>query len=172
MQRPDNKLEKLLNKIGVFTEAKSDEYQQSTISINIEVPLNDDDASELLEFNVVTVSGRGVRIVYSNWSHLTRGDKKLLRFSASLYSSTVLPAVTTSRILATSFADLCWYSGAEAINPNIIAVEAPIAEDAEYVDLGWHLPARFVDQLIDSMGKLNETLFNGRLMDSVLYAVV
>jgi hypothetical protein len=74
---------------------------------------------------------------------------------------------------AMTFQDLCFYSGNEAI-PEGYQVDTftKQRDGTKLTDLGWLLPSRFVDALVDALGRLNDTMLGGTIGEAILYGIV
>lgn len=174
MQRPKPELEKLFNKLGVYTRKELSLPNSShSITVYLEVPLTDDEKIELADYGIETVSPRGAKIFYGEWSLNSREGKRYLAFNAMMKLPTGI-SLPNNRgdFVVSSFVDLCWNTGVEEVLIAPPDVGLPLAAGAVYQDLGWYLPSRFLDQLIDSLGKLNDCFFEGRLQDAILYCIV
>lgn len=73
-------------------------------------------------------------------------------------------------IVATTFPDFCWIHNAGTTSETAMEVDTPIQEYAILGDLTWLLPAKFADNLIDSVHLINSSFELGGLFgNAVLY---
>lgn len=174
MEKPGLKLEKQFNSIGIFLEEKNS-FKPTTkaVGIIVEVGFPLDTVLESLDFDVVTVNPRGVKTRFTEFDLSERDDQKILAFKAYQELPLGVDVPLTSKPLATSFVDLCWYTGIEAVNKDLIpSVVTKKQANTESADLGWYLPSRFVDSVINALGKINETFLSGTLEDAILYGPI
>lgn len=172
MNRPDQALEKALNQLGIYTlddviGAPAGAAQQ----VSVEIPVDPSMPLEPPAFGLRTVSPRGVTMTVSDWSVYERDGFKVLAFKigTALPEGIKLHIQMAGAPCVFSFTDFCWSTGVEpkpAAAPDMDFKPKP---GSEYVDIGWYMPARFADQLIDSLGKLNDTFFDGMLQDALIY---
>lgn len=174
MNRPNEEIEKSLNSLGIFTAAGAAVVPQAgAVGVSVEVPINPE-SFVLPEFSIRTVSRRGVKIDFGNWRIVQRAERHALVFDAIMPipdgQAPVIP--NEPGAVAMTYLDLCWNVGVEEKPDVPPALEIPLASGAIYADLGWYLPSRFVDQLVDSLGKMNDTFMDGALENAVLYGTL
>lgn len=176
MQKPNSNLIKELATIGVHVTDSPSVLQDTNpnkIGVTVEVLLKDVEVTSLPEFGIMTVSKRGVHFCAGNWrTRVTEDQKSLLVFDIYTYSNSPLinESIKSYPLIATSFIDLCWSVGVE----NLAQIETPdvgtpLNKEAKYDDLGWYLSSRVLDNLIDSLGKINDIFLNGALEEAILY---
>jgi hypothetical protein len=74
-------------------------------------------------------------------------------------------------IFATTFPDLCWIYSEGTTDKNIGEVATAIREGKEYKtgDLSWHLPSKYLDDLIEMLHTVNPTFLSGLMQDAICY---
>lgn len=174
MQKPDLKSQDDFKSIGFFFEEKNSfKPKNKALGVLIEIGFPLDTQIESLDFDVVTVNPRGVRTVFTEFQLSEVNQQKLLSFKAFQEAPEKISFKTEDPMLATSFIDLCWYTGVEAVDPNLIPTVVTKVKDSTYrCDLGWFLPSRFVDSAINALGKLNEVFLSGTLEDAIVYGPI
>jgi hypothetical protein len=180
MKKPDEQVEKEFNKAGIFFYENESFFtgddENPRIGVEVEIGMLPDAKPLTPDFLVAVKNRRGVVTMITDWTVKERGDQKVLTFIAwqRIPSGALDDGIETGdTVLATSFLDFCYYSGNEDIDPTRNPDVFTQVRDACLVtDLGWHLPSRFVDPLIDSLGKLNDFMLGGTLEDSMLYGVL
>lgn len=175
MDKLDEKLEQDLAKIGIYIEPKLPfitDPRKGLIGVRIEIGA-DNMTSEPPEFNITAVNKRGVRTTISDFMLVeTPQGRKFTFLAYQQLPDDCRPPLTTEHV-ATSFVDLCYFQGNEAVDPNYIPpVSTKIAPNAVKKDLGWYLPSRFVDTIIDALGKVNEVFLSGFLEEAILYGII
>ncbi len=181
MERPDAELEALFNKDGIFfyNEGKIDaiiadepgDYIGASVEIGL-APSDDNEKIPVPDFTISVQSPRGVALLATDWDVIERDGVKHLRFQCWQRRPDGVPA-EFAKDVAMSFTDLCFYAGNEEI-PDCYGedVLAKIRLDTQKYDLGWVMPVRFADNLIDGLGKLNELVLSGMLKESMLYGIL
>lgn len=176
MHNLDEQLESDLKKIGVYIEPPTPliaDPRPNLLGVKVEIGLGKGIDVDLPKFNIITVNRRGVRTTFSDFQVInTEQGNKLMFFGYQQMPDGTNPPLT-EKLVATSFIDLCYFQGNEAVDPKYIpGVNTEIAPNASKEDLGWYLPSRFVDSMIDAMGKLNDVFLSGLLDEAILYGVV
>ena len=142
----------------------------SEVQIDLAVP---PEADKLFEHTVrVFQRTTGREVYFTNFCFSKIGEQKILSFTAHM----PIPALVlgpkrpqmAGEMIATSFLDLC-FGGAQEIQAQAPDTTTPLRPGAVYADLGWFMPSRYVDTLIDAMGKLNDTMFDGELKECLIY---
>jgi len=177
MLKPDEKLEKSLNSIGIYTLDGAEIPGTNMLGVEIELPINAIEGFEPPKFSVRTVSPRGIAITFGEWETVIRADDNgtehaLLRFKAFMPLPEGIKPSVSRYMVACSFVDLCWNCGIEPVTDKAPAVDYPIQVGAQYADLGWYMPGRMVDHLVDALGRLNDTFLDGALQDGMLYGTL
>lgn len=164
-----------LQKLGVYVEDPSSfvmDQRKGLIGIRVEISVAKD-LVDFPKFNVTVVNKRGVRTTVSDFLLIDTEQGKKLTFLAYQQLPEGTRPPLTDKYIATSFVDLCYFQGNEAVDPNYLPpVMTPVAPNALKEDLGWYLPSRFVDTIIDALGKVNEIFLSGLLDEAILYGVV
>jgi hypothetical protein len=180
MNRPSDALEKEFNDAGIFfleQKTLSDPFfEGSYIGVKVEIAIvNGSAVLTVPDFAFSIVNRRGVAILMTDWQLIDRDDQKLLTFTASQRlpeAEAALIALAPAN-LAMTFMDLCFYSGNEAIPVDFkVDTNTKLNPEASPADLGWHLPSRYVDSVIDALGKLNDSVLAGNMEEAILYGVV
>jgi hypothetical protein len=162
---------KKMSSQGIFPQDKLsfEDMLHRRIAVRVEVMLPEKADVKPLNWNVEVMNKRGCSVILSDWGVDQVGEQKVLTFTVSmpLPDNVVLDQPNRS---ATSFADLCWLQGNEAIAPTHAPdVTTKVRDSHGYNDLGWFLPCRFADRLIDALGKANDFFLSGVLEDALIY---
>lgn len=132
--------------------------------------------SAIPEFSVrVRQPSTGREVYFSDFKLVNNAGQNALNFKASM----PIPAQVLANIkrpdpssktntVALSYLDLC-YGGALELTATSTDTVTHLREGANYADIGWSLSSRYVDTLIDAIGKLNDTLFEDSLRESIIY---
>jgi hypothetical protein len=177
MQRPTNDLEKEFNAGGIyFLDARSLEdssFEGKYMGVEVEIAIPDGTKVSCPDFSYSVQNKRGVATYMTDWNLTTVNEQKCLRFLASMR---VPENINLSKSLPTNiawtFLDLCFYAGNEAISEDFeVDTFTKQRPDTKTVDLGWILPSRFVDTVIDALGKMNDAVLSGMLEEAILYGV-
>jgi len=72
-------------------------------------------------------------------------------------------------MMATVFADFCWYHAEGTTEQTANEVVTPFRENVQKADLTRFLTCRFADNLVEIAQTLNQTFFEGIMFDSILY---
>lgn len=174
MKKPDSALEKQFNAGGIFflpsTSIFNGGFEAGLyigVGIEIAIPVESGELS-VPEFSFSVVSKRGVALLFTDWNVLERNGIRHLAFSAWLRSPQDLNF--GGPIIGMPFMDLCFYTGNEAIPEDFASdVSTVMREDAAKGDLGWAIPSRLTDHLVESLGKLNASVLSGLLQDAIVY---
>lgn len=164
-----------LEKQGIFglPPVSVDDMPSRRIAVRIRTALVKNADVKALQWNIEIVNQRGASIVLSDWQVYDDAvsDQRILSFTASMQlpDNVTLPG---NPEIACAFADLCWFQGNEAVKPEHESeVVTKKHSNVPYNDIGWFLPCRFADRLVDALGKANDTLLSGVLEDAMLYGV-
>jgi hypothetical protein len=171
-------LEQELNKLGVYLEPRCNflvDPRPNLIGVRVEIAITDKIKFDPPKFNIITVSKRGVRTTFSDFMIVDTHSqgKKLTFLSYQQLPDGTIPPMETEKQIATSFLDLCFFQGNEAVDPNYIpAVTTQVAPNAVKEDLGWYMPARFLDSFIEAVAKVNEVFLSGLLDEAIVYGII
>lgn len=173
MERPDAIAEKSLNSFGMATFEGSKTLGTNQVGIQIEIPIANNPDFTPPDFRVRSQSPRGVVIEFGDWSVLRREDATVLTFAAYMNVPKGIQVSPVKETVAMSFVDLCWNTGIEPLPES----QPPIIEFAtlpgvKFADIGWYVPGRVLDHMIDALGKLNDTFLDGALQEAVIYGVL
>lgn len=177
MKKPIDNVESKLNEAGVFTQPKksfADDNEGHLLGITIEVGYPLGTEIEAPDFNILTANRRGVRSFFSDFKVEDKYGQRILSFIAyqRIPDAISLPA-GTSHLIATSFIDLCWYSGNEAVDATMTPTCGTEKNPKSVTsDLGWYLPSRFVDTMIDALGRISTVFLDGAIEEAILYGVL
>lgn len=177
MKKPDAALELEFNKAGLYFYQKESFYDndraQPRIGVRVEVGLLPEAEPLVIDFLTVVKSRRGIVTNVSDWKVDTREDQKILSFI--LWQRIPdghhddAPDVVTPWF-STGFMNLCYWSGnqemVEDFKYDLFTKPDPSVPPG---DLGWQLPSRFVDSMIDALGKINDFMLSGTLEDGIIY---
>jgi len=182
MNKPDANTEANFNAAGLFffeNESFYDRKDFQKIGCVVEIGALPDAKFIDIDFMLTFKGRRGVVMCFTDWKVEDRGDQKVLSFIAwQKIPNGTFPAVRDlfgpEAPLYLSFMDLCWLSGNTEVDINATpsVFTKPRTTGAVQNDLGWHLPSRFVDPLIDGLGKLNDYILSGTLEDAILYGPI
>lgn len=99
-------------------------------------------------------------------------DKLTMRIGVELpkdYMNIYGNSLNTLRQIATTFPDLCWIHS-EGTTPNTLnEVETKLRPDSVMGDLTWVLPSKFVDDFVEMMHTLNQSIISGLMQDAIVY---
>lgn len=174
MNKPKAEVEKQFNANGIYfsdNESFGDARPFAKIGVLVEALVLGDAKLIEIDFMTTVKGAQGSVISFTDWKVTERDGQKLLQFMAW----TPVPAGTFDQLPSegdryTSFWDLCRMQGQEVIDKAAVP-HVELKPDPRYVnaDLGWHLPCRVVDPLINGLGKLNDFMLSGILEDALLY---
>lgn len=172
----DKQMQDELKKIGMDIVPQSPfmlDPRKGLIGIRVDIAIDAQTNVKAPDFNVLVVNKRGVLTTFSDWSIVdTPQGRKLTFIGYQQLPDGCRPPFSVS-FLATTFVDLCYFQGNEAVDPDYVPpVSTPIPPGAEKKDLGWYLPSRFVDSMIDALGKVNEVFLSGLLEEAVLTGIL
>lgn len=74
-----------------------------------------------------------------------------------------------SRKIGTTFPDFCWLLSDGTTAENIGQVRTKFADDGEFGDLTWWLPAKFCDDVVEAMHIMNNFILEGNLFQAIMY---
>lgn len=172
MNKPNQKEEKDLNSIGIFTEDKKEKIVDNIkrLSIMLQIEFPKDIMIDAPDFNVKVITKRGMETLFSDFCIIEHDNSKIMQFWATQPIPESQEIVKPKERYAMSFIDLCWYSGNERIDKDLIPLTLTTKlPDYKLGDLGWALPSRFIDSFIDCAGRLNDSFLSGTLEDAILY---
>lgn len=176
MQEVDARAE--LNKLkaqGIIPKDKeSFDKMKHRIGVIVEVLLPEDSQAKALDFNIDVLGNRGVAVTLSDFDIDRENGQRTIKFYASMQipKNLDLTYLNKQEAFVTSFTDFCWYAGNENVDPtHTPEVETLLTPGVIYADLGWQLPCRFADRLLDALGIANDWLFEGVLQDAIIYGV-
>ncbi len=173
MERPNSQLEKDLNGIGIYTLEGTKLEGENLYGVWIEIPTISVEGFTAPDFRLRTISPRGVKVDYGEWEIITRDGANILRCAAFMPLPPGVKVPTQEEVYAQTFMDVCWKVGIEPVEAEVPVPQFALAHAcAGYRDLGWSMPARFIDHFIDSMGKLNDVFFDGALSAAVIYGAI
>lgn len=74
-------------------------------------------------------------------------------------------------VFFTTFPDLCWLYSDGTTPENVVEVftEARVGKEYKPGDLSWHLPSKYMDDLIEMIHTLNPTFMSGLMQDCIVY---
>ncbi len=180
MQKPIDSVEKEFNADGIFfLEQKSindSSFEGRYIGVDIEIAVIGDASITPPDFSLSIVNRRSVALLATDWDFIERDGQKILTFSVFQRMPQNLEqrhSVWPSEDEYVSFLDLCFFAGNEEI-PEIYGddiITRPRVS-ASPMDLGWTLPSRFVDPLIDALGKLDNAMLGGNIEHALIYGPV
>lgn len=153
----------------------ADDKSKRLIGVEVELTLPKEVELSFPAFSVDFVSKRGVVTSVTDFELVPGDDSKLLKFICSMRvpDNVDLAQFKANTTLATSFMDLCWFSGIEDIADDYkpTADTEPKAGSVS-CDLGYYLPARFLDRLVSSLGDFNAIFLNGALDNAMVYGTL
>lgn len=161
----------VLKQIGPSSAADMETALKSFVHVSIDLAIGDA-MKEAPKFGVKVCNIATARDVYfSDFSLRDLHGVQTLNFAAHMLVPERLVDLVARRegaLIGCSFLDLCFGSAQELQTLDTDTV-TPVRPDVAYGDIGWVIPSRFLDTLIDACGKLNDTLFDGALRESMLY---
>jgi hypothetical protein len=159
--------------MGNLSPSEIDQALESFMHVAVDLAVPDDFES-VPSFSLKVRNIRTGRDVYATHFQLrTIGEQKVLTFHAHLFipdrvSATLPKRVKLDKKVGLSFLELC-FGGAAELQSTETDTITPMRPGVPYADIGWILPSRYVDTLIDALGKLNDTMFDGALRESIIY---
>lgn len=85
------------------------------------------------------------------------------------YSEVYAASINRLEPRATTFPDLCWIH-AEGTTPQTLHEVATKLRDGAIIgDLTWVLPSKFVDDFVEMMHTLNQSIIAGLMQDAIIY---
>jgi hypothetical protein len=173
MERPDKKLEKEFEKLGVFIEPRREDIPKDAnyLSVHVEIGFPLDTIIDAPDFDVRIRNQRGVDTWFSNFNIVTREQQKVFTFEAYQQTPDNIPLHGNfSELFYTSYLDLCWKLGNNKIDDTIIpSVLTEPVPNAHHVDMGWILPSRYVDSVTAALGMLNNTILSNTMIEALVY---
>lgn len=146
-----------------------------SMAVVVEAALPEGAVIKPFNWNIEWINSRGASMIFSDW-HVGKSskDQDVISFTVHMrIPNNVVLDLNTSLEFATSYRDLLWFHGHEAIDDKYEPQEiTKVREDAMYNDLGWYLPCRFADRLVEALGKVNETFLSGILEDAIIYGII
>jgi hypothetical protein len=179
MKKPTDALEKEFNDGGVFflEERSIDQIRkpgEKWLSVAVHIAVMSTQGVTAPEFSYSLLNRRGLSMIASDW-HFGRDEdteQDVLSFVVSMRVPDAIELPEISDDLAMTFTDLCFYAGNEAIPENYDAdTFTKLKANYKMTDLGWVLPSRYVDYLIDALGKLNDCALGGNMKEAILYTL-
>lgn len=157
----------------------ADDKSPRSIGVQVELKLPVDVDLMFPNFSVDLVSRRGVVTQVTDLCLEASNDSKILSFIVSqrVPDNVVLAHLDVLKLgmpkVATAFLDICWYVGIESIDQDYKPTcETQPKAGTVLGDLGWYLPARFIDPFVRAMGDLNAVFFDGALEEAMVYGVL
>jgi hypothetical protein len=144
-------------------------YEGRYCGVLVEIAVHGDRVVDVPEFGFSVVNKkRGTAILATDFNLGERDGKKILSFRASMRVPDGVPLPENSNYYM-SFLDLCFYAGNEAI-PEYYGedITTPLPENGKPIDLGWVLSSRFIDTVIDALGKLDAKVLGGNMQNALL----
>lgn len=173
----DEALEKEFNSVGIhFLKEKSiSDFAGEYVGLAVELAIPNESKLTVPDFTFSILNKREVAVLATDWKEKRRNEQRLLTFKIYVRcpkDAATLAAVGLSN-LAMPFLDFCFYAGNEAI-PETFGedVLTKFRDDAIKGDLGWTMPVRFADPVIDALGKLNDTVLGGMMQEAILYGML
>lgn len=71
--------------------------------------------------------------------------------------------------IATGFTDLCWYFSEGTTEQTMDEVTTKFRENIELGDLSWFMPSRMIDNFIEIMHTLNQSILQGLMQETICY---
>lgn len=173
MNKPDAKLESELNKLNLyFLDERSiidPKFEGNYVGVAVEIAVMVDALPASPEFSVSRISPRGCTTLFTDWQFIERDGQKLLTFQAWQRIPTGTPSPLGGQFVM-SYMDLCYYAGNEAV-PETYGDDVITKVRADYkpTDLGWIVPGRFTDALVDALHDLDNTMLGGNAEHALLY---
>lgn len=179
MGRPTDKEEKQFNDLGVFflQEKSISDIRQSGekwTGVQVEIAVEDNSPVTAPDFSFSILNKRGVATVMTDWSFDLRPDtgQKVLSFTAWQRTPDAIDVPEVPSGLYMTFLDLCFYAGNEAVPENFTPDTFTIpSANYKATDLGWYYPSRFIDSVIDALGKLNDIALAAQMKEAILYTL-
>lgn len=178
MKKPVDAVEAEFNKGGMFflNAAKISDpfFEGNYIGVEVEILVMSDTPVTAPDFSVSVVNRRDVALFATDWEVVQRDDQTLLKFSVfqRIPGEFIDPEAGFS-LRFMSFLDMCFYAGNEAV-PEVYG-EDVITKPRKGVpasDLGWRLPVRFMDPLIDALGKIDGSMLAGNIKEALIYGPI
>lgn len=143
------------------------------VGVRIEVMIPKESDPVIFDFNVECVMARGATVTLSDFKTHDRGeDSKVFSFIASMRIPDNVMLPPRSEVVM-SYQDFCWYQGHEATKPDLVPdTTTVVVGPAVYNDIGWYLPCRFADRLLEALGMANDFLFQGVLENALIYGMM
>lgn len=162
-------IDKQLEKAGI-TLHEPISYRYFTypnVAVRVEVAIANAESIKTPDKNIRIKNKFGAEVFFSDWSIIKRDNQSILTFVVSMAAYVNVPIPDNWVV---SFGDLCCNNGHEELSPDHTpSVHTNLKPDAHYIDLGWYLPCRFADRLIEALGRANDTFLSGILEDAVIY---
>lgn len=178
MKKPIDAVEAEFNKGGMFflNAAKISDsfFEGNYIGVEVEILVMSDTPVTAPDFSVSVVNRRDVAMFVTDWEVIERDEQTLLKFSVfqRIPGNCRLHCDQTPMSYM-SFLDMCFFAGNEAI-PEVygddVATKGRVGVPA--TDLGWHLPVRFMDPLIDALGKIDGSMLAGNIKEALIYGPI
>lgn len=163
---------KEFNKNGIFfLEEKSiSQLDGRYFGVEIDIGFLPDLAIEAPDFSVSVVNRREVAILFTDFAVKDKAGQKVLTLKAHMRmpDGVEWPIQPASYM---SFLDLCFFSGNEAIPDTGYGADVFTTPREGYTarDLGWTMPARFIDTFIDAFDRMSQAILGGTAQEALLY---
>lgn len=72
-------------------------------------------------------------------------------------------------VLANTFMDLCWIHSEGTTSKTLGEVITEKREGIQTGDLTWTLPSKFIDDFVEMMHTLNQSIISGLMQDAIIY---
>jgi hypothetical protein len=98
-------------------------------------------------------------------------ERTTIYFATKVPQDYFLTHKVSETIFATTFPDLCWIYSEGTTPENVGEVATQMREGKEYKtgDLSWHLPSKYLDDLIEMLHTVNPTFMSGLMQDAIVY---
>lgn len=167
-----------LNKLGIYRveERGIEQIRESGerwmgVAVHIALVLNEFKAPD---HSFVVKNKRDLSMVITNWHFGTDEDteQQVLSFTAWMRLPDAIVMTDIPPGLCQTFTDMCFYAGAEALPENFeVDVFTKPVTGATLTDLGWYLPCRMVDYLVDALGVMNDVALGSNMDQALIYTI-
>lgn len=178
MQKPTDAIEKEFNAGGIFFLPEKSIHEmrkpgENWLGLVVEIAFMSDSVVAP-DFSFSILNKRGHATLATDWAVYTREDteQKVLGFTVWQRLPDAIQVPDVEPGLFQTFTDMCFYAGNEAIPENfVVDTFTKSAVNHKPTDLGWILPSRFVDSVIDALGKLNDAVLGSQMSEAILYTI-
>ncbi len=151
---------------------KFDNLTYPAIGVVVETMVPESATIQPFDFNIEVLNKRGVGLIVSNFGIEHLNNQKIFSFLVSMRLPEGISHSIQEFPMVTSFSDFCWFHGNEKLDTKHTPETSTEVDRAyNYGDLGWVIPCRFADRLIDTLGMLNDFLLEGVLENALIYGV-